>query len=87
LTDDTNDLAVDPTTTSHGIPKQFQKILGDLVSKDYKQNLDRPLSLNESELTVEKRIQDALSALRRSNFDQEIKSVLPEMPGDNGFEL
>lgn len=82
------DMSVDPTTTTHGFPRQFHKILADKVVVDIKTGKDRPIPLTQSEQKIDEREEAALEALPPMDFDRILIGELPPASeeGDNGFE-
>lgn len=77
----TTDMSVDPSTTSHGFPRQFHELLGRRVSIHYKTSQDRPITLSEKELMYESDLEKALNAVKGMNLD---RSVIGSVPTDTG---
>ena len=72
LTDNTNGLEVDPTTTTFGFPRQLQELLARRVAIEYKGSQPKPLALNAMEI----------------NYERDLKKVLDAMtPMDNSLEV
>ena len=59
----TTDLSVDPSTTTHGFPRQLHMPLALRVSKAYKSSKENPIPLSEGELILDKTEQDAIDEL------------------------
>ena len=83
------DLSIDPTTTTHGFPRQLHKVLCDLIVIDWKNSADKPIALTEREASVEYYIQKGINALRNSNKDREIIGTLPSASArwNEGYDL
>jgi hypothetical protein len=88
LTDGLTDLSVDPTTTSHGFPREFHKLWATGVIIDYKESREKPIPLTESELTYQKDLQSAIIALKHGNLDRAVFAQLPPASerGNNGYD-
>ena len=72
LTDNTNGLEVDPSTTTFGFPRQLQELLARRVAIEWKGAQPKPLPLNAMEV----------------NYERDLKSVLDSMtPIDNSLEV
>jgi hypothetical protein len=87
LTSET-DMSIDPTTTAHGFPREFHKILADLIIVDWKQSGDKQIALSENEQNIEDRIQKALDTIRSANQTRVVTAILPSETdrGDEGYE-
>ena len=79
----TTELSVDPTTTTHGIPRSFHEIWARGVIIDYKQSKEKPIALNEREILYEKDLAKAVITLKHGNLDRE---VIAEVPYNDGQE-
>lgn len=79
----TIELSVDPTTTTHGIPRSFHEIWARGVIIDYKQSKEKPIALNEREILYEKDLAKAVITLKHGNLDRE---VIAEVPYNDGQE-
>ena len=81
------DLAVDPSTTTFGFPKQFHELLGRRVSIEYKGSQPKPIPLNAMEKNYEVDLARQLDAI--SHVDNSAEIIGDDLPssdtGDNGF--
>ncbi len=82
----TTDLSVDPSTTTHGIPRQLHEIWARGVIIDYKESREKPIPLSEREQKYEYDKMKAIYALRNQDLDREVIGHLPDpnTRGDNG---
>lgn len=80
------DLSVDPTTTSHGFPREFHELLARRVSIEYKDRND--VKLSKKELDYDDDLIEALDNFSTANLDEEILSAVPTGTdqGDDGFD-
>jgi len=69
------DLSVDPTTTSHGFPREFHELWARRVSIEYKGPNNIPLS--KKELDYDKDLEKALDDFAVVNLDEELIGSLP----------
>lgn len=87
LADDVTDLSVDPSTITHGFPRQFHELWADSVVIKYKTTRDKPLPLTESEQLWEARLMDSLAKTKNANRDFAKEYGIPEeTENDDGFE-
>ena len=77
LTDNTNSLEVDPSTTSFGFPRQFHELLARRVAMEYKSNKPKPVRLSPLELNFENDLQIQLDAISSPDNSMEIIGELP----------
>jgi hypothetical protein len=82
----TDDMSIDPSTTTHGFPREFHELLARRVSIAYKDSKELPLNREEQnyETDLEKRIEEFASP-----EDQTMEEII-SMPsgntlGDNGY--
>ncbi len=82
------DMSIDPSTTTHGIPRSMHEIWARGVIIDYKGSKEKPLPLNEGELSYDKDLQLSLEALMHANLDEEVFGKLPPKSdrGNDGFD-
>ena len=82
----TTDMSVDPSTTTHGIPRAMHEIWARGVIIDWKQSREKPIALNEKELSYEKDLQKTIETLKHGNMDREVIGYLPPAAdrGDDG---
>lgn len=79
------DLSVDPSTTTHGMPKAMHRVWATGVIIDYKESRQKPIPLSEGELAYEFNKQKAIKVLKHGNLDREVIGKLPP-PSDRGNE-
>jgi hypothetical protein len=84
----TTDLSVDPSTTTHGIPRQLHEIWARGVIIDYKESREKPIPLSEREQKYEYDKMKAIYALRNQDLDREVIGHLPDpnTRGNNGAD-
>lgn len=73
----TTDLSVDPSTTTHSMPREVHELLARGVSIDYKSSREKPIPLTERELSYEKDLEKAIETLKHANLDREVMGGLP----------
>ena len=83
LTNNSVDLATDPTTTTFGFPTQFHELLARRVGMEWKQSRPKPIQLSQLELNYENDLEKQLQAISRENFDEEIIANVPQNTGHN----
>lgn len=81
------DLSVDPSTTTHGFPREFHELLARRVGMDYKMQPGVNMKFNVEELNYENDLEKALEDFSIANLDEEIIGALPSgsTRGDNGY--
>lgn len=77
------DMSLDPSTTTHGIPRPLHEILARGVIIDYKESREKPIPLSERELKYEFDLQKAIQTLKNGNFDREVIASVPYDDGSN----
>lgn len=77
----TTDMSVDPTTTTHGFPRELHNVLATGMVIEYKESREKPIPLNERELNYDKDVRKAIQSLRRGNYDRQVKGSVPENDG------
>lgn len=75
------EMALAPSTTTHGWPKQFQELLARRVIIDYKESREKPIPLTQSERQWENDFLTQMESIMNPNLDREIIATLPQ---DNG---
>ena len=81
----TTDMSIDPSTTTHGIPRAMHEIWARGVIIDYKESKEKPIPLSQRELKYEMDLKKAVAALKHGNLGREVIGDLP--PGsDRGNE-
>lgn len=85
----TTDMSVDPTTITHGLPRELHEILARGVIIDYKESREKPIPLTERELKYEVDLRLALQSLKRGNLDRDVIGHLPPATArwNNGANL
>lgn len=73
----TTDMAEDPSTTTHGIPKALHPVLATGVIIEWKESREKPIPLSETELNYEDEIAKAVSSLKRANYDRQVIGSVP----------
>ena len=71
------DMSVDPSTTTHGVPRALHKILVTGVVIDYKTSREKPIPLTEREIAYEIDLRKAIETLRHGNLNREVFGDLP----------
>lgn len=71
------DMSVDPSTTTHGMPRELHNMYVTGVVIDYKTSRQQPIPLTERELAYEVDLRKAIETLRHGNLDREIIGHLP----------
>lgn len=77
------DMSVDPSTTTHGIPKAMHRLWATGVVIDYKSSREKPIPLTESELAYEKDLQRAIETLKHGNLDRVVRVSTPYNDGSS----
>ncbi len=77
-----NDMSVDPSSTTAGFPRQFHKVLADKIVIEWKSSQDKPVPLTESEMSWEKDLMKALDSITNANMDREFYAQLPHDTGE-----
>ena len=83
----TDDLSIDPSDTTHGIPSELHEIWARGVIVDYKSSREKPIPLTESEQRYNIDMSDIINSLRNTDMDRQITGKLPAASdrGYNGF--
>lgn len=81
------DLSVDPTTTSHGFPREFHELLARRVSIQYKEKND--VNLDPTEANYEEDLKDKMDQYSIAILDEQIQGSLPSgtETANDGFDL
>lgn len=79
----TDDMSVQPTTTSHGMPKEAHEIWARAVIIEYKNSKEKPIPLTERELNYQADLQMVLNALKGTNLDRQNQGTVPYNDGSN----
>lgn len=78
----TTDMAVNPSTTTFGWPRQFHELLARRVIIEYKGSRDIPIQLTQKEQNYYNDLQMALDSISLENLDRE---TLGNVPSEDGF--
>jgi len=82
------DLAIDPSTTTFGFPKQFHELLARRVVMEYKARQPKPIPFSPLDARYDKDLEAQLAAI--SNYDESEETVgnLPASSdmGNDGFD-
>lgn len=79
----TTDMEANPTTTSHGFPRQLHELLARRVSIAYKSSKDRPIPLSEKEQLFDKDLANKLDLMKGLNLD---RATIPALPVNDGSD-
>lgn len=81
-----DEMGADPTTTTFGLPRQFQPVLADILVKDYK--IKHGIKMDKVDNDVDKTTQEALDSITNANLDRSVIAQLPTSSniGDDGFD-
>jgi len=74
---DTVDISVDPSTTTHGIPRALHQLLKMGIIIDYKSSREKPIPLTEREGQYDKIKKKAIATLKKAYMDRDIIGWLP----------
>jgi hypothetical protein len=77
----TTDMSIDPSTTTHGIPRSMHEIWARGVIIDWKQSREKPIALNEHEQNYEYDLLKAIETLKHGNLDREVIGHIPDTDG------
>lgn len=75
------DMSVDPSTTTHGIPRELHHILATGIIIEWKSSREKPIPLSERELTYAKDKLIALNSLKPQNRDRQVIGSQPYNDG------
>lgn len=84
----TNDMSQDPSTTTHGIPRELHEIWARGVIIDWKSSREKPIPLSEREQVYGIDLAKAINSLKPQNLDRNFTGQLPPASsiGNNGFD-
>lgn len=77
LANATTDMAVSPSTTSFGLPRQLHKVWATKVIIEYKESKEKPIPLTEKELNVNNDLTLAINSLKAQNLDRTFTATFP----------
>lgn len=78
----TVDMAEDPSTTTHGIPRALHPVLADGIVISWKGSREKPIPLSERELSWDSDVRKAIASLRRGNYDREVVGLVPNFANE-----
>ena len=73
----TEDMSIDPSTTTHGIPRALHKVLADGIVMEWKQSREKPIPLSDLEQVWDLEVSRAVSSLKRANYDRDVLGLIP----------
>ena len=82
------DMSVDPSTTTHGFPREFHELLGRRVSIGYKNRNN--VKLDRDELKYDVDLEDMLENFSQVNLDEQVIGNMPtaaQRGDDDGYNL
>jgi hypothetical protein len=84
----TDDMSQDPSTTTHGIPRELHEIWARGVIIDWKSSRENPIPLSEKELSYKLDKIAAINSLKPQNRERDVIGSLPPAPeiGNNGAD-
>ena len=77
----TVDMSVDPTTTTHGIPRALHGVLAEGMVIEWKGSKEKPITLNQTELKYDRRVEEAVDSLKKGNYDRDVIGLVPPNNG------
>lgn len=82
------DMSIDPSTTTHGIPREMHEIWARGVIIDYKSSREKPIPLSEREQVYGIDMIKAINSLKPQNLDRNFTGKLPPASsiGNNGYD-
>lgn len=85
----TTDMSVDPSTTSHGFPRAFHKLLADRVIIEWKELGDKPIPLTEREQNFATYYGLSIQSIRNPNLSRVVvpNNLTTSQTFDDGFDL
>lgn len=83
----TTDMSQDPSTTTHGIPREMHEIWTRGVIIDWKSSREKPIPLSEKEQVYGIDLVKAINSLKPQNLDRNFCGKLPpdSSRGNNGY--
>jgi len=76
-----SEMNIDPSTTTHGVPRPLHKLWATGTIIDYKESREKPIPLSEQELNYERYLLRAIETLKHGNLDREVESSVPYNDG------
>ena len=71
------DMSIDPSTTTHGVPKALHKVICTGVIVEWKSSREKPIALTEGESNWESDLKKAIETLKKADYDSEILGKVP----------
>ena len=86
IADNSTDLSTDPTSVTHGVPRELHEIWARGVSIDWKSTRQKPIPLTERELNYKVDLQDCVMTMQHGNYDRSVYASIPPASdrGNNG---
>jgi len=78
-----SELSEDPTTTTHGFPRELHMVLAKGIIIEWKESREKPIPLTESERMYDDEVRKAVAKLKKANYDRE---VIGSVPIDDGMD-
>lgn len=75
------DMSIDPSTITHGIPKELHRVLAKGVIIEWKESREKPIPLTEREQKYEYDLEKAIQTLKKSTYDREVIGSIPSTDG------
>jgi len=66
----TTDMSVDPSTTTHGFPRELHGVLAEGMVIEWKQSREKPIPLTDTEMVHEDSVNKAIRSLKRGSYDR-----------------
>lgn len=79
----TTDMSIDPTNTTHGIPRALHMVMAKGMIIEWKESREKPIALSQTEIGYEAEVRKAVARLKRGNLDRETQGSIPY---DDGSE-
>lgn len=77
------DMSIDPTTTTHGVPRPLHKVLADGMIIEWKESREKPIPLTQREMNHEFEIDKAVASLKKANYDRDVIGLVPDDDGQD----
>lgn len=82
----TEPLSVDPTTTTHGIPRGVHDIWAEGVIIEWKNGQQKPIPLTRQEQLWEARVEATINRITPVSSEEAIIASVPDFPGNSGYD-
>lgn len=79
----TTEMATNPSSTTHGWPRPFQKLLAEKVIVSFKEGKEKPIPLTKSEAMWGQKFQIALDHISRPHLNRSFRAQIPRDTGEN----